>query len=70
ARKTKEPQAQADDDETAHPAPKHHEGDPAQADAMEKGLSGDDRDNMMLEMEEERVREGDDGGPAKVRRPT
>ncbi|MCI68658.1 hypothetical protein A2U01_0089919, partial [Trifolium medium] len=61
--------------ETAHPAPEHHEGDPAQAvpahdDAMEDGHSGDDRDNIVQEMEEEeRVREGDDDGSAKVRRP-
>ncbi|MCI83763.1 hypothetical protein A2U01_0105039, partial [Trifolium medium] len=52
ARKSKE--ARADDDETAHPAPEHHEGDPAQAvpaqaNAMEEGHSGDDRDNIVLE---------------------
>ncbi|MCI61433.1 hypothetical protein A2U01_0082690, partial [Trifolium medium] len=35
-----------------------------------EGHSGDDRDNIVLEVEEEeRAREGDDDGPAKVRCP-
>ncbi|MCI40231.1 hypothetical protein A2U01_0061463, partial [Trifolium medium] len=54
--------------ETAHTAPEHHEGEPAQANVTKERHYGDDVDDIVRDMEEEMERKGD-GVQAKVRRP-